>query len=573
MKRHIDTPLEFNGKSSQARLLINRLSRVLGEVEQGATLPSDFVDRLFRWKQLVIEDAPEITHSVEDLARRLANLTGVDLAARQQLAGQALCALTALLEHLPQGGDVSAPSRGLEGERVARHPMVLDSRATSGRRQVASRGSSVQERKRVPAIRKLGDPLRVLGQTPQRYLAALDRLGLHTVEDLLWHLPRRYVDYSRLVPVAQIRPGQEVTIRAVVQHIAANGGIRGSLRRVEARLSDVTGSCTAVWFGQEWRTKQEALQPGSELFVSGKVRFYGGKLQFTHPDFEPVGEDAGIHTGRLVPIYPLSGDLPGAWLRVRVKRALDTCLQQIQENLPEDLLNLAGVLPLRTTLLQVHFPDNTEALTSAQRRIALNRLLPLQIGLLQQRREWQRKEAIPLPLSTEQRLAFQEKLPFILTPGQLRALDEILTDLAASHPMGRLLQGDVGSGKTVVAAMAALAAVENGAQVAVIAPTEILAEQHAATFAKLFAPIHELLRPILLTGRLSVKVRRDMWRLVGSGQARIVVGTQSLLNEEGTFARLALVIVDEQHRFGVYQRDALWRKGIHPHLLAMTATP
>ncbi|MCL4544917.1 MAG: ATP-dependent DNA helicase RecG [Chloroflexi bacterium] len=555
------------GVSSDQTMLVSRLEMLLRSVAAGQPVPQDFVQRLYRWKQLLAEGAPAIGALADNIAHLLLGLPTARGQERQSLITRALQQLHELGRLVTAGGVHQPTSSRCNplGSSGAKGTQARPRRRRTGDPSVprAADARPIQ----------LVDPLQRLGSVPSRYLSALERLGLRTVADLLWHEPRRYVDYSRLVPISQLRDGQEITVRITVHRCTVTGYPRGLQRRVEALFSDPTGSITAIWFGQEWRAKQRELQPGNELYVSGRVRQFGARLQFTHPDFEEVGGEAGIHTGRLVPIYPLSGDLPGVWLRTRVKRALDQAGDQVDESLPEDVVAGAGLLPLARALQQLHFPDSSENLAAARARVAFERLLPLQVGLLQQRREWHRKPAVALPLSSSRLLTFLAKLPFALTPGQRHALDDILLDVTQPHPMGRLLQGDVGSGKTVVAAITALAAVGQGCQVAIIAPTEVLAEQHAQTFAKLFAAIDDLLRPITITGSLTAKARRDAWKLVGSGQASVVVGTQSLLNEEGNFARLALVIIDEQHRFGVYQRDALWRKGIHPHLLAMTATP
>ncbi|HEV7214307.1 MAG TPA: ATP-dependent DNA helicase RecG, partial [Chloroflexota bacterium] len=246
---------------------------------------------------------------------------------------------------------------------------------------------------------------------------------------------------------------------------------------------------------------------------------------------------------------------------------------KLEDPLPAAFRRRWNLPPLHAAIQQIHYPDEEAELRIARRRIAFDDLFLLQLGLLKQKQEWQRMRAVPLPLSAERLAGYVARLPFALTEAQRRALSEVLADIGWEVPMGRLLQGDVGSGKTVVAALAALAAVEHGCQAAIVAPTEILAEQHARTLSALFAEMLPMLKPVLITGSLSARARAEAWKQVGSGQAAVVVGTHALFSERGEFARLALVVIDEQHRFGVYQRDTLWRKGERPHLLAMTATP
>lgn len=405
----------------------------------------------------------------------------------------------------------------------------------------------------------------------KRYAAPLTKLRIRTVGDLLRHYPRRYLDYSELLPIAQLRPGAEVTIEAVVQRCEAVGPFRGPGRRVEATFADSTGTIRGIWFGQSWRVRQ--LKPGLHLYVSGKVDAFGGRLQFSHPDYEEVTEKEAIHTGRLVPVYPLSGELTAQWLRGRMKWAIDHLVHTVLDPLPGVFRQHWRLSPLHAALQQIHYPDDEAELQAARRRIAFDDLFLLQLGLLKQKRQWQHMQAVPLPLPEGRLAEFVAQLPFTLTAAQQLVLGEVLADVSRTVPMGRLLQGDVGSGKTVIAALAALAAVEYGCQAAVVAPTEILAEQHARTLAALFAEMLPMLKPVLITGSMTARARAEARKQIASGQAAVVVGTHALFSEREEFARLALVVIDEQHRFGVYQRDTLWRKGERPHLLAMTATP
>lgn len=427
------------------------------------------------------------------------------------------------------------------------------------------------KRSAAPKPRSLDSPIEELPAFKKPYASALSKLNIAEIGDMLRHYPRKYLDYSKLLPINQIRPGEEVTVEVFVLHCEAVGPYRGRGQRVEATFTDTTGSVRAIWFGQPWRAKQ--LKPGMHLYLSGRVEAFAGRLQFSHPDYEEVTEKESVNTGRLVPVYKLSGEMPGTWLRGRMKWVVDELAHRVEDPLPDAFRRRWNLPPLHAAIQQIHFPDDFEELKIAQRRIAFDDLFLLQLGLQKQRQEWQALHAVPFTLAPERLREFTDRLPFQLTDAQRQALTETLTDLSRDRPMGRLLQGDVGSGKTVVAALAALAAVENGCQAAIIAPTEILAEQHARTLGALFAEMMPMLKPVLITGSLGTKARTDAWKLVGSGQAQVVVGTHALFSAKGEFARLAFVVIDEQHRFGVYQRDTLWRKGERPHLLAMTATP
>ena len=474
----------------------------------------------------------------------------------------------------PSGGAVDGAAT-LPGSKHAVAKRAEPTPARSEAKPAPAKGPRATGRAR-KSVAPLGSltlrsPIEQVPGYTRKYGAPLEKLKLKVIGDLLGHYPRRHLDYSKLLPIAQLRPGVEVTIEASVLRCEGVGpyGKRG--RRIEATLTDSTGTIRAVWFGQEWRLKQ--LQPGMHLYISGKVEAFSGRLQFSHPDYEQVSEKESVHTGRLVPVYRLSGDLPMNWLRAKAKWAVDELAHTVPDPLPDSIRERWKLPPLYAALQQMHFPDDEDELAVARRRIAFDDLLVLQLGLLRQKREWQGMEAVSLRFPRGRLEELVGALPFQLTSAQSKAVEEILGDIAQERPMGRLLQGDVGSGKTVVAALAMLAAVECGCQAAIVAPTEILAEQHAQILGDLFEGMHLLLKPVLITGSMSAKARAEAWTLVGSGQARVVVGTHALFSHVGTFARLALVVIDEQHRFGVYQRDALWKKGQRPHLLAMTATP
>jgi len=406
------------------------------------------------------------------------------------------------------------------------------------------------------------------------YSARLSRLGITTVGDLLYHFPHRYDDYSTLKTINRLAYGEETTIIGVIWETEGRK-TRGGGTIIKSIIADASGTIEASWFNQPYLERQ--LRAGRRIVLSGKVGEYKGRLTLQSPSWEPL-EREQIHTGRLVPIYPLTQGITARWLRRLMKRVVDHWAPRLQDPLPLPHREKLDLVDLRTAIRQIHFPDDKESAVEARRRLSFDEFLTIQLGVLQKRQEWQSREGIPIPRDQAMLDAFLESLPFRLTSAQLRSLDQVLEDLGRPLPMSRLLQGDVGSGKTVVAAAAMLLAVAAGKQAALMAPTEILAEQHYSTIMELLGGSEDLIleRPIsvaLLTGSLRLVERGKAYAALASGQADIVVGTHALIQEHVTFKDLALVVVDEQHRFGVAQRTALRSKGRSAHMLVMSATP
>lgn len=403
----------------------------------------------------------------------------------------------------------------------------------------------------------------------------LARLGVHTVGELLYLLPRRYVDFSALKPIAKLRYGEQVTVVANLWDLKSQRLPGRNATIVTGVLSDSTATLKVTWFNP-YVVKQ--LRVGKTYMFSGKVDAYLGQLVMRNPDWEPV-ERPQVHTGRLVPIYPLTQGLSQRWMRDLLWRAVEQWGRRVFDYLPEEVRLRAGLMALAEALEHVHFPASQKHLAEARRRLAFDELFQIQVGLLRQRRGWVSLPAQPFALSSEADQAFRSALPFAYTAAQERALQAILADLAQPRPMGRLLQGDVGSGKTVVAAHAMWAVVANGAQAAIMAPTEILAEQHYRSLSRLFERVQGRERPVriaLITGSLRPAERVEVLRDLVEGRVDIVVGTHALIQEGVEFHSLGLVVIDEQHRFGVRQRAALRQKGAGaavPHLLVMSATP
>lgn len=405
----------------------------------------------------------------------------------------------------------------------------------------------------------------------------LAALGVQTIHELLYLFPRRYDDYSQLKPINRLQVGETVTVIGSIWETRARRS-RNNQPIVQAVISDGTGKIQATWFNQPWLAKQ--LPAGKRIVLSGVVDQYLGRPVFNSPEWEELAEEL-MHTGRIVPVYPLTKGLTANKMRDLMKRTVEQWAPRVPDPLPESVRSRQQMLPLYQALLQAHFPDNNEMLVAARRRLAFDELFLLQLGMLGQRRTWQAEPAPPLPAAPEALQQFVASLPFALTAAQERVIAEITADMAQPVPMNRLLQGDVGAGKTVVAAAAMVTAVANGAQAAMMAPTEILAEQHYQGLASLLAPLGISVR--LLTGSTSAGEREQIYAGLTDGSVQLVIGTHALIQDTVQFHRLGLAVIDEQHRFGVDQRAALRDKGNpanngrgearNPHLLVMSATP
>jgi ATP-dependent DNA helicase RecG len=439
---------------------------------------------------------------------------------------------------------------------------------------------------RTAVPRNLDAPVSVLKGVKGVTAARFQKLGVRTVRDLLFYFPRRHIDYAALRPIAELIPGQEQTVRGQVWESKETQ--LGPRRGTEATIMDKTGTLRAVWFNVPWLAKQ--LRANSEVVLSGRVTLFHGRPTLQNPEWEPIDKQEELtHTGRLVPVYSGTERLQSRPIRRAVRQALDEYLDALSDGLPSSLRERLRLPELRAAIRQAHYPDSADALRAARRRLAFDELLPLQISVLLRRRLWQQPgSADALPLSPQLFVGFRNALPFALTNAQERALDALLADLARDVPMSRLLQGDVGSGKTVVAAAGLVAAAANSHQAAIMAPTEILAEQHFRTLRDLFAAaeadgaiaeaapayLGRPLRIALLTGSVRAAQRHAVYDRLASGAIDVAIGTHALIQAGVSFADLGFLVVDEQHRFGVMQRAALRGKaGRSAHMLVMTATP
>jgi ATP-dependent DNA helicase RecG len=414
----------------------------------------------------------------------------------------------------------------------------------------------------------------------------LPRLGVSTVRDLLFHLPRRYDDLRELHSLGELQwgvtpDGEVASARANVESIQIQPTFRRRVQRTTAILKDGTGIAHAVWFGRRYIERR--LAAGQDVVVSGRIRHRNGVLQFEDPDFQVDDGSTLLHAGRIVPVYRLTAGLNVARLRAAVREALDRGRGGFAEYLTPKIRGEVGLVGLGDAVEAAHFPESFEARDGALRRLAFDELLAVQVGMVGRRRERGRSRAVSIPVTDEHdrtvRAAITAALsrkvgrPVDLTQDQVTAMSVIRADLARTEPMLRLLQGDVGSGKTAVAAHALALAALDGRQGALLAPTDLLARQHLVTIADLLA---DLALPVeLLVGSLGAERKREVQDNLRSGQARVVVGTHALLTEAVTFADLGMVVIDEQHRFGVEQRGQLEAKasGAVPHVLLMTATP
>jgi ATP-dependent DNA helicase RecG len=349
------------------------------------------------------------------------------------------------------------------------------------------------------------------------------------------------------------------------------------MKLTEAVVTDGTGFLRLTWFNQPWIAKNYPV--GTQLVISGKVDMYLGRLMISNPDCELL-EQEHLHTNRIVPIYPLTEKITQKWLRKAMYQTVMYWAPRVFDHMPQHVLTQADIMPLQEALLQVHFPDSDDRLHQAKYRLAFDEIFLMQLGVLSQKRNWQALEAKKYPVSDEWMDEIRKLLPYELTNAQSNVLQDVRNDLESGHPMNRLIQGDVGSGKTVVAFISAAMVLQQGAQAAVMAPTSILAEQHYNSFVKLMVKsdenpdgILEQHEVALLLGSTPEKDRQEITNGLQSGVIKIIIGTHALLEDPVVFQNLQFVVVDEQHRFGVQQRATLREKGDNPHLMVMTATP
>jgi ATP-dependent DNA helicase RecG len=521
------------------------------------------------------------TYPTLDAAQRAEELT--------RLLGQ--------LEQMPAGAPISGaepvsaemeiPRMAVSGalpERLPRNEMRSQQpkrpRPTPGAAGPSAHSSS--PRVTTTDLNGLKAPVRVLQGVGGRLSETLGSIGLNTLEDLLYYFPRRYDDYSQLKPINRLTFGEETTLLATIQSIFSRPIRGGKMHMTEAVVTDGTGSLRVNWFNQPWLA--DKFTTGAQVVLSGKIDQYMGRLTMSNPEIEPIEADH-LHTNRIVPVYSLTARLNQKNLRRLMFQTVTYWGPRVPDYVPDSVRRSAKLMDLSTALLNIHFPESQDMLSAAQWRLAFDEIFLLQLGVLRQKRSWQSAAGQVFETPQDWVDTMIAQLPFPLTGAQKRVIQEIRADLASGRPMDRLVQGDVGSGKTVVAALAIAMITRQGAQATVMAPTSILAEQHYRTLTRLLtapqgAPEEEAaLAPLkpeeicLLVGDTSEAEKQAIREGLADGRIKVAIGTHALIEDPVQFQRLQLAVIDEQHRFGVSQRSALRLKGDNPHLLVMTATP
>lgn len=426
----------------------------------------------------------------------------------------------------------------------------------------------------------LSAPLHLLYKIGTNRAADFKTLSVNSIGDLLYFFPRRHDDYSMLKPINRLEYGDVLTIIATVQSSITTKIRNRELTRIEVVVSDGTGFLRLSFFrGSKYAEAFAAhFQHGKQLVISGKVEMYLGRKQMNDPSFEEL-DQSHLSTNGIIPVYPLTSGLTQKIVRNAINEALNNYADRISDFMPQSILSKAELIDLSTALKQIHYPNNNSSLASAQRRLAFDEIFLLQLGVLQQKRNWVNQTATKFSLSHEKMEKLIGSLPFELTGAQQKALKDVKKDLASGSPMNRLLQGDVGSGKTIIAALAAAIVIENDGQAVIMAPTSILAEQHFRSMQKFLSNEMNSALPLkseeirLLTGDTNTKERETIKQGLMDGSIKLIIGTHALIEDPIQFMNLQLAVIDEQHRFGVAQRSALRKKGVNPHLLVMTATP
>ncbi len=415
---------------------------------------------------------------------------------------------------------------------------------------------------------KLSDDVAVVKGVGEAVAKGLRQLGIKTVFDLVDYLPTRYEDYSEVSSIADLQPGA-VTIKATVKQ-ATGRYVRRGMHITEAVVSDETGSVRVTWFNQPYRAA--ALKTGQEYYVSGTYELSHQRFQIMNPSAELV-KDFPLNTARIIPVYRQSKTIKTNQIRKLIAACVPT-LRTLPETLPKWVLSEYGLVSRAEAVEAMHYPDTAEQLAAARRRLGFEEVLELSLASLLNKQESMRENALSIPFDAVLAKEFVAQLPFQLTNDQRRVVWQAYQDMEHRYPMNRLVEGDVGSGKTVVAAMTALMAIREGYQVAFMAPTELLARQHYATFISLTHAIASFKKIELLVGSMTGGQKKEVYARIADGTAGIVIGTHALFQESVAMQRLGLIIVDEQHRFGVEQRKALMAKAGHmPHVLSLTATP
>jgi len=482
---------------------------------------------------------------------------------------------------------LNSPSTPESGKGDSDIPVIQDNKQSSDQKSPEPHTKPVPQDQPGGAASQLGgktnkvpgalkSPLTVINGVGPKNSENLARLGLRTLEDLLYYFPRRYDDYSQLKPIHKLWFGDQVTVVGVVQSVSSRKAHSGKLNIVEVIINDGSGALRLTWFNQPWLENRFHIK--ETVSVSGKVDQYLGRLVMNSPEWETVDVES-LSTNRILPVYPLTAHVTQKRLRDMIQEATRYWAPRLVDHMPGSILSVAGLINLADALIQVHNPDDQTKLQAARQRLAFDEIFFLQLGVTRQKRNWQEARGRVFQVTDDWIDEQFSNLPYLLTTAQKNVIKDIRADLQSGKPMNRLLQGDVGSGKTIVAAIAVKIITREGTQAAIMAPTSILAEQHYRNFLENCSnqgPGGKGLDPaqirLLISDTPEVE-KQDIKNGLINGIIKIVIGTHALLEEPVVFKELQLAVIDEQHRFGVEQRSLLRSKGTNPHLLVMTATP
>ncbi len=554
------------------------------------------------------EDIPEdliqaVIHRLHDYARltpksRTETLEGIwrrvqrSMSPAQPPETQPQAKKTPAIDHptpaAPEAKQVSAPAISQVPTEITRETQKSEPVKTIPR-------PAQTETKRVPYKQvsaeeriDLAAPITILPGIGEKYSQSLRQLGISNIGDMLYFFPHRYDDYSALKPINRLEYHEQASVIGTVQSINTRLVRNGKLQVVEAIISDGSGSLRVNWYNQPHIGKR--LHPGMQISLSGKTDQFLGRAVMNNPGWEPLDQQQ-LATNRIVPIYHLTAGVHQNWLRRVINQAVLAYAPRVVDPLPDAIREKASLIDLPNALIQIHYPETKKSLETAQDRLSFDEILLLQLGVLQQKHTWQDRSARVFRVEDDWMQTELSRLPYALTGAQEKVLNEIRRDLIAGRPMNRLVQGDVGSGKTVVAALGISIVLQAGAQAAIMAPTSILAEQHYRSLLNLLASPSPVLEeteveqtpaptaPLLpeqirlLVGATPENEKQLIRAGIQDGSIKLLVGTHALIEDPIQFADLQLVVIDEQHRFGVAQRAALRQKGDNAHLLVMTATP
>jgi ATP-dependent DNA helicase RecG len=422
----------------------------------------------------------------------------------------------------------------------------------------------------------LNAPVTVIHRIGSQTARLLAKLGIHTIKDLLHYYPRRYRDLSMLKPINRLNLGEDVSLIASIYSINLRKSANRNIKIIEGVVEDGTGRLHVTWFNQPWLLK--GLPKGKQVILSGRVDRFMGRLTMNNPEMENLDQEQ-LHTNRIVPIYPLTSGITQKNIRRIIFETVKYWAPKVQDYLMPSIKSRESLIDLDQAMANIHFPQNNDRLNDSRKRLSFDEIFFLQLGVLAQKYKWENNQAEKFQIENEPLQSALDALPFKLTNAQLKVLDEIIGDLNSGKPMNRLIQGDVGSGKTVLAGLAIQIVAQKGAQSAFLAPTSLLAEQHYRTLLALLSSdggngsIVKKSEVALLIGDTPERLKTEIRERVENGEIKVLIGTHAILENPVNFKWLQLVIIDEQHRFGVSQRALLRNKGKNPHLLVMTATP